>query len=204
MQNWMNVREEALNVLLAELLAEKGLKALGEVILKRNLPDVLIYINGIRIIIEAKKLGNREQLRKDCEDRLDKGMCDICVMVEYAALNVTSISPTVTDLKKALLTGKFNVGFMTYIDRIGLEKWISNFKPKIKSEFYQSIDFQEFVTYLMSAYEYTVQEDIVTPVVEKLRVMVDDFSRVVLSSGVDINRLKDVLELKEKEKEKEG
>jgi len=201
MSGWMEVREEALNVLLAELLAEKGLKALGEVVLKKGYPDVLLDVNGVRIIIEAKKVGKKDELRRNCEARLDNGMCDICVMVEYAELNVKSISPTVSDLKEALLKGKYNVGFMTYIDRIGLEKWLTDFKPRMKSDFYANIDFQEFVTYLMSVYEYTVEEDIVTPVVEKLRLVMDDFSRAVLSYGVDIKRLKDSLELREKEKE---
>ena len=203
MENWMNVREEALNVLLAELLAERGLKALGEVLLKKGRPDVLLDVNGVRIIIEAKKPGKRDELRRNCVARLDKGMCDICVMVEYTTLNITSISPTMSDLKEALLKGKYNVGFMTYIHRIGLEKWVKDFKPKVKSEFYISIDFQEFVTYLMSVYEYTVEEDIVTPVVEKLKYVVDGFSRAVLSYGLDINRLKEVLELREKVEKEE-
>lgn len=199
MQDWIDVREEALNVLLADLLAEKGLKALGEVIRKKGYPDVLLDVNGVRIIIEAKKKGKREELRKNCVGRLDKGMCDICVMVEYATLNVASISPTMKDFKEALLNGIFNVGFMTYIERIGLEKWLTGLKPRLKSNFYLNIDFQEFVTYLMSVYEYTVEEDIITPVVEKLKQRVNDFSRAILSYGLDVNRLKDVLELKEKE-----
>lgn len=204
MQGWSDVREEALNVLLAELLAERGLKALGEVILKKGYPDVLLDVNGVRIIIEAKKSGKKEELRKNCETRLDKGMCDICVMVEYFTLNITSISPTVSDLKEALLNGVYNVGFMTYLDRIGLEKWLTDFKPKMKSEFYMNIDFQEFVTYLMSIYEYTVSEDIVSPIVEKLKTVIDDFSRAVLSYGPDINRLKEVMELREKDKKEVG
>lgn len=202
MQGWTDVREEALNVLLAGLLAEKGLKALGEVILKGGYPDVLLDVSGVRIIIEAKKPGKREELRKNCERRLDKGMCDICAMAEYAMLKVTSISPTVIDLKEALLKGKYNVGFMTYLDRVGLEKWITGFKPKVKSEFYMNIDFQEFITYLMSVYEYTVEEDIITPVVEKLKYVVDGFSRSVLSYGLDVNRLKEILELRGKDKKK--
>jgi len=199
----MNVREETLNVLLAELLAERGLKALGEVILKKGYPDVLLDVNGVRIIIEAKKAGRREELRKNCETRLDNGMCDICVMAEYALLNVASISPTISDLKEALLKGRYNVGFMTYLDRIGLEKWLTGFKPRVKSDFYMNVDFQEFVTYLMSVYEYTVEEDIVTPVVEKLKYIVNSFSQAVLSYGLDVDRLKEVLELRGKGEERE-
>lgn len=200
----MNIREEVLNVLLAELLAERGLKALGEVVLKKGYPDVLLDVNGVRIIIEAKKVGRREELRRNCEARLDNGMCDICVMVEYAMLNVMSLSPSASELKEALLRGKYNVGFMTYIDRIGLEKWLADFRPRVKSDFYVDIDFQEFVTYLMSVYEYTVEEDVVSPVVEKLKVVVNDFSRAVLSYGLDVTRLKEALELREKEREDSG
>jgi len=107
-----------------------------------------------------------------------------------------------SDLKEALLKGKHNVGFMTYLDRIGLEKWLTGFKPRVKSDFYVNIDFQEFVTYFMSIYEYTVKEDIVTPVVERLRCVLNDFSRAVLSYGVDVNKLKEVLELKGESEEK--
>lgn len=187
-----------MNVLLADLLAEKGLKALGEVVQKKGYPDVLLDVNGVRIIIEAKKKGKREELRRNCVGRLDKGMCDICVMVEYVTLNVKSISPTMRHFREALFSGVFNVGFMTYIDRVGLEKWLAELKPRLKSDFYTNIDFQELVTYLMAIYQYTVEEDIITPVVEKLKHRVDDFSRVILSNGVDVGRLKEVLELKEK------
>jgi len=55
---WREFREEGLNVLLAELLAERDIRALGEVVLKkptRRFPDVLLVINGIRIVIEGKR-----------------------------------------------------------------------------------------------------------------------------------------------------
>ena len=199
MQGWIDVREESLNVLLAELLAEKGLKALGEVVLKKGYPDVLLDVNGVRIIIEAKKKGRREELRRNCVQRLDSGMCDICVMVEYADLKVKSLSPTVSDLRGALLRGRYDVGFMTYLERIELEKWVEGFVPRVKSDFYASIDFQDFVTYLMYVYGYTVEEDVVTPVSEKIRNVVDGFSRAVLSYGLDVDRLREALGLREKE-----
>ena len=51
---WEKIREENLNVTLAELLAESGLKAIGEVIIRRKMPDVLIDINGISEIFGVK------------------------------------------------------------------------------------------------------------------------------------------------------
>ncbi|MBS7612212.1 hypothetical protein KEJ27_08455 [Candidatus Bathyarchaeota archaeon] len=55
-----SIREENFNVVLAELLTERGLKALGKVVLRRRggrlEPDVLIELNGVRIVIEGKSL----------------------------------------------------------------------------------------------------------------------------------------------------
>jgi hypothetical protein len=83
----MEVGEENLNVMLAELLADKGLRALGEVILRKSRgrpePDVLIDLNGVRIVIEGKKPGMWNELVRQCEERLDDNVCDLCVMVEY-------------------------------------------------------------------------------------------------------------------------
>lgn len=88
----MSLREENLNVILAELLTERGLKALGEVILRkrggRPEPDVLIELNGVRIVIEGKKLGMWSILVEQCEERLDNNVCDLCVMVEYADIKL--------------------------------------------------------------------------------------------------------------------
>jgi hypothetical protein len=210
MREWIGVREEALNVLLAELLAERGLKALGEVSLRKRegFPDVLLDINGVRIIIEGKKLGQREELRRDCQKRLDDGVCDICVAIEYAKLDFgpsvgqISLLPTTVDLKNALLKGRYNVGFFTYIELVGLEKWLPGFQPKVKSTFYENVDFQDLLTYLMIAYDYTVKEDTIGPVIDRLKALVFDFA-AVLSSNVDIHRVKEALELKEKEEEAE-
>jgi len=72
----MSIREENLNVTLAELLAERGLKALGEVILRkrggRPEPDVLVELNGVRIVLEGKKPGMWNVLVANCQDRLAK------------------------------------------------------------------------------------------------------------------------------------
>jgi hypothetical protein len=79
----MGLREENLNVVLAELLAERGLKALGEVVLRkkggRPEPDVLIDLNGVRIVIEGKKPGMWDTLVEQCKERLDNNVCDLVV-----------------------------------------------------------------------------------------------------------------------------
>ena len=195
------VREESLNVTLAELLAEKGLKALGEVLLKKK-PDVLLDISGIRIILEGKKPGRRSGLVEQAEGRLDEGMCDICVMIEYAQVNIGTLEATQKDVKDALVNGRFNIGFMTLADRVGLEKWIKGWS-KPKKDFHENIDFQDLITYLMAVYEQAVQEDVLGPVVRKLDARIHTFARRISKGNINVNRLKEVLELRKKESEED-
>jgi hypothetical protein len=195
----LSVREENLNVILAELLAERGLKALGEVILRKKKgrpePDDLIELNGVRIVVEGKKPGNWASLVEQCTKRLDNGVCDLCIMVEYADVKLTKLVPSQLDIKQALLKGKFNIGFLSYIDRAGMDRWLA-ISPK--PETYSDVDFDDFLTYLMSAYSRVVTENIIEPVVNRMNEVLGEFAAKV-STAVNTERLKAVLEL-EKEK----
>lgn len=198
----MSLREENFNVLLAELLTEKGLKALGEVILRkrgcgRPEPDVLIELNGVRIVIEGKKLGMWDALVEQCKERLDNNVCDLCVMVEYADVKLRKLVPNQLDVKDALLKGKFNVGFLSYVDRAGLDKWMA---VPPKPEKYLDVSFNDLLTYLMSAYSRVVKEDIMGPVIKRMNEVLDEFASKV-SATVDVKRLREVLELEEAEGE---
>jgi len=200
----MSVREENLNVMLAELLAERGLKALGEVILRkrgtRPEPDVLVELNGVRIVIEGKKPGMWDTLVADCQDRLDNNVCDLCVMVEYADFKVKTLLPNQADIKESLLSSRFNIGFLSYVDRAGLDKWTG---VPSKPEQYKDVGFHDLLTYLMSAYSRVVSVDIIDPVIKKMNEVLGDFA-VKLSTAVNVERLKNVLELKETEEKKGG
>lgn len=192
----LNIREENLNVVLAELLAESGLKAIGEVRLRRKLPDVMLDVNGIRIILEGKRLGNRAVLMKQAAKRIEDGLTDIVVMIEYVKIPLHGkLTPTQIDVKNALLKGTYNIGVLTFIDLAGLEKWMSGAPRKISSEFYENAGFPDILAHIMTAYDYVVREDIIGPVVNKVEESLNEFSRMVLVSGINVERLKKVLEL---------
>jgi len=197
----MSLREENLNVMLAELLSERGLKALGEVILRkkggRPEPDVLIELNGVRIVIEGKKLGMWNVLVEQCLERLDNNVCDLCVMVEYVDVKVKELVPTQSDIKDSLLKGRFNIGFLSYIDRAGLDKWMAT-PPK--PEQYQDVGFDDLLTYLMSAYSRVVKEDIIDPVIRRMNEVLTEFAGNI-STSINLERLKQALELEEMEGE---
>jgi hypothetical protein len=200
----MSLREENLNVILAELLAEKGLKALGEVVLRkkgaRSEPDVLIELNGVRIVIEGKKLGMWDALVEQCKERLDNNVCDLCVMVEYADIKLRKLVPNQLDVRDALLKGKFNIGFLSYVDRAGLDKWMA---VTPKPEKYLDAGFDDLLTYLMSAYSRVVKEDIMGPVIKRMNEVLDVFAAKV-STTISVERLREVLELEELEEELHG
>ncbi len=188
--------------MLAELLAERGLKTLGEVILSRKgrrpEPDVLLMLNGVRIVLEGKKPGKWEELVSQCQSRLDNNVCDLCVMVEYVDFEdalAGTLQLDQVEVKEALLNGTFNVGFMSFASRIGLEKWTN---VKLKPEVYQGVGFDELLTYLMSAYTRVVSEEILDPVVSRMDEALKDFATRV-SATINPDRLRDVLELREKE-----
>jgi len=201
---WEKIREENLNVMLAELLTESGLKAVGEVIIRRKMPDVLVDINGVRVIIEGKKLGKREELYTNACGRIDNGLCDVVMMVEYVNLPFGKQTPIQVDqkmIKQALKMGTFNVGFLTYVHRVGLDRWI----PQIRKEpeFYENTDFQNMVAYLMITYDTLIKEDVLDKVIGKMEEKISSFSSRVMVDAPNIERLKEVLELGTGEKDEE-
>jgi hypothetical protein len=200
----MEVGEENLNVMLAELLADKGLRALGEVILRKSRgrpePDVLIDLNGVRIVIEGKKPGMWNELVRQCEERLDDNVCDLCVMVEYVnfeKLLNERLFPDQSYIKKFLLKGVYNAGFMSYIARVGLDRWLG---LPVKYEKYENVGFDDLLAYLMTAYNKVVGEDVIGPVIAEMKKVLDEFAKNT-APMVNVERLKETLELREREDE---
>jgi len=198
----LGIREENLNVTLADLLAERGLKALGEVVVKRptkHQPDVLVVINGMRIVIEGKRPGFWAQLEAQAKRRLEDNICEIVVMVEYLSVPLNRLEYTQAELREALLRGRYNVGVMTYVEAAGLERFLGE-GGRAEVEVYRDVDFHDLVTYVMQAYERAVREDIIAPVVAKIEAVLSDFSSSVVDC-VDPERLKEILEIGEREEE---
>lgn len=93
----MAARQEVLNVLLAQLLAERGLIAAPEQILNAaesgsrgnvSLPDVLVDLNGLRMILEAEFAGPANAAQKayaKAKERVEQGIAHIGVGIVYPA-----------------------------------------------------------------------------------------------------------------------
>jgi len=148
-------REENLNVELARLLAQAGLKVYGEALLSKHVrPDALLKFNGVTVIIEGKKTGGWNELLKQCRERLESGECDICVMVEYVKVESDSMSLTQEDIASALKHGRFNAGVRTAADT--LEKW--GLIAPSRQEKYENVDFQTLAWIIYQAYIYVKRD----------------------------------------------
>lgn len=87
------VREEVINVLLADLLSERGLLSVPESIRRavtgrgRRLPDITIAdLWGVRIVIEGRietELAVRDTLLRAATERVEEGISPICLAVLY-------------------------------------------------------------------------------------------------------------------------
>jgi len=89
------VREEVLNILLAELLEKRGLLSVPETIRsvvkagkkQKRLPDVTVFdLLGLRIIIEqriGKSAATKTSLTNDAKKRVEEGLSPICLAVIY-------------------------------------------------------------------------------------------------------------------------
>jgi len=80
----VNFREEVLNVVLAELLEQRGMISVPETIRKsiarktRDLPDILVGdLLGVRIVIEGRfdnGKPSRDSLLRDSKERVENGI----------------------------------------------------------------------------------------------------------------------------------
>ncbi len=88
-----HVREEVINVALAELLEQRGLLSIPETIRRsartgtRQLPDITVaYLLGIRIVIEGRFDSgkvSRDSLLRDAKERVERGISPICLAALY-------------------------------------------------------------------------------------------------------------------------
>ncbi len=86
------IREKVLNVILADLLSERGMMSIPESIRRsvrsgRRLPDVTVAdLWGVRIVIEGRigiSTNVRNSLFRDASTRVEEGISPICLAVLY-------------------------------------------------------------------------------------------------------------------------
>jgi len=180
--NTFSVREEVLNVVLADILSERGMLSIPESIRSaiasrnRTLPDVTVAdLFGVRIVIEGR-IGNtspvRESLFRDASARVEQGISPICLAVLYppALRRVTSLRRLRGELASASL--------MVRVISEGSEgDWAE-----------ANVD--SLTDILRRSYELLIREDVVAVAVENLEAAIDRASEIIVTAPAAAARLR--------------
>ena len=187
--NGFRVREEVLNVVLADLLERRGLWSVPESIRRRaggdhnRLPDVtLADLWGVRIIVEGKigdAEGQRRSLLTSALRRVEEGLCPICLAVLYPP-ELRNVR-TLTALRQALDAAMFEVRVVSEGD----------------DGAWAEADVGGLVELVRRGYELLVREDVVAHAVAELQGAIDGSARVIAASRGTTERLADLLGIPE-------
>ena len=113
------VRQEVLNVLMAQLLQERGIVAAPEQILKdpfgrRRMPDVLVDYQGLRLVIEGEfeSSAAKDKASHAGLNRVEEGIAHIAMALIYPA-SLRTPSTNIAQLKMTLAESTLDFAIIT-------------------------------------------------------------------------------------------
>jgi hypothetical protein len=178
-------REEAINVQLANILGTRGLEANAETIARGGRPDVLISLEGLKVILEGRTASQQAALMRDATERVEDGLADISIAVVYPRDLKTATS--MTDLTRKIEAARYD-GRIFYIASAGLA-----------STLFEGASLDEVIQYINTVFRLRVQNDVVREQVAQLRDAIEravdqaSASNLFFRSDVLIGRLKQAL-----------
>jgi hypothetical protein len=174
----VDITEPTLNVVLAHLLRRRELLALGEVVVHRQAkgvgkrPDVLLTVNGVKVIVEGKfaSSGIESILEKQCIERIEDGLCEICIGVIYSKMQPTTLTVTMKEVESMLLKSRFQA-LVSYVappefEQLGLDYVQSPVPPGLKQMGWHEVDINQLADLVRASYTSVVSEDILGKAVE--------------------------------------
>ncbi|MBZ0294409.1 MAG: hypothetical protein K8L99_17735 [Anaerolineae bacterium] len=171
-------RQEVFNVLLAQLLQERGAVVAPESILYtgttrvRQMPDVIVNFQGLRIAIEGEveAPSAQEKAINSAQRRVETGVAHIGVAVVYPApLRAVDFA----NLKNALSQATLQIAVTTEAGNTG----------------YATGDIDYLERALRSTFEQLIREDVVTDSVALLDNAVEQFAAAALSNRGNWGRI---------------
>jgi len=177
-----SLREEVLNVKLAELLSRSGLLSVPESILSeragRRMPDIIVgNYWGVRVVLEGRpgdQRSARKRLERDCRRRIEEGIAAIAIGVIYP--------PELKHSQWVELEQKFRQATfrIKVFSEVGEGEWVDS-------------DLDGLSAILRRAYESLVNEDVVSASVEELRQSIEMASKLLSGSPGTGERLRNLL-----------
>lgn len=177
--------EETINVQLATLLTSRGLDANAETIDRGLSPDVLIILEGLKLVLEGRNETQRSSLMRHCKKRVEDGVADISMAILYPEELKTAIN--MADLARAIENSRFD-GEIFYVGRAG-----------IASTPFRAASLDEIVQTINTVFRLRVQNEIVREQVANLQETIEQVvshatrTNLFFNSDVLVKRLKEAL-----------
>ena len=180
-------RQEVLNVVLAQLLQERGLVTAPESIVKLSLeegirmPDVIVNYNGLRTVIEGeidKDPNCRERALESAGKRVEDAIAHIGIAVIYPDY----LRPLDFKLlKESLSNAKLD---MAIISEMGTTGYVNGDLDYLKDA-------------LNNTFEQLLREDVVSQAVAVLDANVGHFARILVTQKGSMERVVEKLDIGE-------
>lgn len=191
----VDITEPTLNVALAYLLRRRELLALGEVVVHRQAkgvgkrPDVLLTVDGVKVIIEGKfaSSGIESILEKQCVERIEDGLCEICIGIIYSKMQPTTLTVTMKEVDSMLLKSRFQA-LVSYVappefEQLGLDYVQSPVPPGLKKMGWHEVDINQLADLVRASYTSVVSEDILGKAVESFASALQRAVEELMTSG---------------------
>lgn len=212
----LDITEPTLNVILADLLRKRALQALGEVVVHKKAkgvgkkPDVLMTVNGIKVIIEGKfeSSGIDTILEKQCIERVEEGISEICIGVLYPEITIPVLSPSMKDVETKLKKTKFKA-LIIYVaspdfEQLTLDSINTNCPPGLKRIGWNEVNLNNLADLVRASYTSVIAEDVLGKAVESFANALQSAADKLITSqspSVLAEQISQVMEIPEVEDE---
>ncbi len=182
-------RQEVLNVVLAQLLQERGVIAAPEKVMRisreatRKMPDLVVNFQGLRTIIEGEvgdQQGAHEKAIASASQRVEDGIAHIGVAIVYPAF-LRKID--FDGLKEGIATCELEVAIVTESEQTGFIRGDVNYLESA----------------LRRTFENLVKENVVAEAVVVLERGIEGFAGVLAAKEGDAWRVASALGIKDLE-----
>jgi len=193
-------RQEVLNVVLAQLLVERGIAAAPELILRApyespRLPDVLLDFQGLRLAIEAEFVSSAQAATKayaKAQSRVEDGIAHMGMAVVYPEkLRHTDFGRLKEDLKASNLN--FAVCTEISVSSVQLELFEV---PAAEPVFIQG-NINDLINTLRRSFEQLIREDVLEQAVQLIERAIAYVLQSMQNQPATTDRMANVLGVKE-------
>jgi len=200
------VRQEVLNVLLAQLLQERGLEVAPEQIITdpsgfRRMPDVIVDFQGLRLAIEGEFASHSayKKASRSATQRVEDGIAHMGMALVYPSA-LREMGQDIEELKRALARARLEFAIITENEATSQESLF----PVVVRETAQFVkgDLDDLAEALRKSYERLIEDRVLERAVKFLNQGIEVFVGSLNPQPASTNRFASALGIRELPKTK--